>query len=89
MVRLVPILVADGHTVYGSVASCIPDDQLSPAPPVTTKLLLLAPCTCKAANLSRGNKHVYFLSLALWSPSVAVTQALLENGQRESVILHH
>ncbi len=36
MVRLVPILVADGHTVYGTVASCIPDDQRSPAPPVTT-----------------------------------------------------
>ena len=48
-VRLVPILVADGHTVYGTVASCIPEDQRSPAPPVTTKLLLFVPCTCKAA----------------------------------------
>ena len=89
MVRLVPILVADGHTVYGSVASCIPDDQRSPAPPVTAKPLLLAPCTCKAAILSRGNKHVYFLALSLWSPSVAVTQAFFENGQQGSVILHH
>jgi hypothetical protein len=26
----VRILVADGHTVYASVASCIPDDQHSP-----------------------------------------------------------
>ena len=68
MVRLVPVLVADGHTVYGSVASCVPDDQRSPAPCVTTKLLLFAPCTCKAAILLRGNKDVYFLALALWSP---------------------
>jgi hypothetical protein len=49
MVRLVPILVADGHTVYGTVASCITDNQRSPAPPVTTKLILFAPCTCEAA----------------------------------------
>jgi hypothetical protein len=67
MVRLVPILVADGHTVCGTVASCIPDDQRSPAPPVHTKLLLFAPCTCKAASLLRRNKHVYSLALALWS----------------------
>jgi hypothetical protein len=68
MVRLVPILVADGHTVCCIVASCIPDDQRSPAPPANTKLLLFAPCTCKAAFLLRANKHVYFLALALWSP---------------------
>ena len=29
MVRLVPILVADVHTVYGTVASCIPDESSS------------------------------------------------------------
>jgi hypothetical protein len=68
MVRLVPVLVADGHSVYGTLASCITDDQCSPAPPVTTKLLLFAPCTCKAAILLRGNKHEYFLAVALWSP---------------------
>jgi hypothetical protein len=68
MARLVPILVADGHTVYGTVASCIPDDQGSPAPPVNTKLLLFAQCTCKAPFLLRANKHVCFLALAFWSP---------------------
>ena len=64
-VGLVPILVADGHTVCGTVASYIPDDQRSPAPSVHTKLLLCAPCKSKAAILFRGNKHVYFLTLAL------------------------
>ena len=29
MVRLVPILVADVHTVYGTVASCLPDEPSS------------------------------------------------------------
>jgi hypothetical protein len=62
------ILVADGHTVYGSVASCIPDDQRSPAPLVTTTLLVFAPCTRNAVILSTGNKQVYFLALALWPP---------------------
>ena len=51
-----------------ALSSCIPDDQRSPAPPVHTKLLLFAPCKRKAAILLRGNKHVYFLALALWSP---------------------
>jgi hypothetical protein len=62
------ILVADGHTVYGSVASCIPDDQCSPAPLVTTTLLVFAPCTRRAAILSKGNKQLHFLALALWPP---------------------
>ncbi len=51
-----------------ALSSCIPDDQRSPAPPVHTKLLLFALWKCKAAISSRGNKHVYFLALALWSP---------------------
>jgi hypothetical protein len=64
----VRILVADGHAVYASVASCIPDDQHSPAPLVTTTPLGFAPCTCNALVLAGGNQQVYFLALALWPP---------------------
>jgi hypothetical protein len=59
------ILVADGHTVYGSVASCIPDDQRSPAPLITTTLLVFASCTRKAAISLKVSVQVYFLALAL------------------------
>ena len=97
MVRLVPILVADGHTVYGIVASCIPDDQCSPAPPVTTKPRLFAPCTCKAAFFEVQQARVLpclstLVTIAILAQGtnwvVAATQAFFENGQRQSAILH-
>jgi hypothetical protein len=62
------ILVADGQTIYGSLASCIPGDQRSPAPLVTTTPLVFAPCTRRAEILSKGNKQLHFLALALWPP---------------------
>ena len=97
MVRLVPILVADGHTVYAIVASCIPDDQCSPAPPVTTKPRLFAPCTCKDAFFEVQQARVLpCLSIRVTAAIlaqgthwvVAATQAFFENGQRQSAILH-
>ena len=97
MVRRVPILVADGHTVYAIVASCIPDDQCSPAPPVTTKPRLFAPCKCKAAFLEVPRERVVsclgtLVTVAILAQgtnwALAITQAFFKNGQRQSVILH-
>jgi hypothetical protein len=75
------ILAADGHTEYCSLASCIPDHQRSPAPPVTTKQAGLLPCLgspVTVAILAQGTS---------WA--VAVTQVFFENGRRQFVILHH
>ena len=52
MARLVTILVADGHTVYGSVESCIADNQHSPAPVI----------------LSSGTQQVHLRALTRRSP---------------------
>jgi len=86
------------HTVYGKVASCIPDEQRFPAPPVNTTTFSLRPVRMYSCDFIKGHQARVLPCLGLlvtvamlaqgkkWA--VAVTQAFFENGQRQSVILH-